>query len=110
MLKIHDQRISHSNLNSQNILINNDFEPWISGFIIPKSNDDDEQNFSDIFSFGDLSYYLFAGDKINHNIKEKPKFPKDKEQSIINLISKCWETNLQMRLTFKKICEIISDY
>lgn len=89
MLKLHDQDIAHKNLFPSNILINNEFEPWISGFITPYSqayydisyvspevlslNSNKKVNFderfSDIYSFGMIAYYLFTGIKPWNNIK-----------------------------------------
>ena len=87
MLKFHDQGISHKNLHPHNILINNNLEPWISGFLLPFShmyydicyvapeillNDEkmllNDECLSDVYSFGMIAYYLFTGIKPWKNI------------------------------------------
>lgn len=131
LMNLHQNRITHGNLKSSNVLIDDNFEPHLTDFrfqqpindnvpiwYAPEVLNDDEEitNKADVYSFGVLLYHIltksvptFEDDNDPESIKgriilnERPAFHKKFNKSYKQLITECWNPQPDQRPSFKII-------
>ena len=107
MKYIHSMNIIHLNLKPKNILISDDGTIKISDFKNAEkaTNKNEIKENDDIYSFGEIVYFILSGREINNSEKETvlKSFPLLAQQ----LIEACFYDDLERRPTFEIICDIL---
>ena len=137
MIYLHKKNIIHRDLKPANILLNENYEAFVSDFglsqFIPKRevggtplylapeiirNQDINQKV-DVYSFAIIMYQLLTGEKPFNGEKsvmrlmeraergERPEIPNNLPKELSNLIQKCWSNNPDDRPSFEEILDIL---
>ena len=107
MKYIHSCKIIHVNLNPSSILISNEGIVKINDFKEAQKMTPENQirQVDDVYSFGELVYFILSGTEINDSIKEKvlKSFTPLAQQ----LIESCFDDDLENRTSFEIILEVL---
>ena len=107
MKYIHSHKIIHLNLKPRSILISEDGTIKIGDFKNAEkvTSENEIKENDDIYSFGEIIYFILSGREINDSEKESviESFPLLAQQ----LIKTCFYNDLECRPTFEMICDIL---
>lgn len=107
MKYIHSCKIVHVNLNPSSIFISDEGIIKISSFKNAQKVTQKNQigQMDDVYSFGELFYFILNGSEINKSVKEKDL----KSFTLLaqQLIESCFDDDFEDRTTFEIICNVL---